>query len=256
MTLQEYYGFPEGTNCTMNYYTIVDFGLDTPINGPIDRLCYSQLNRYALPDMKNCKPTSMYYAFQLLSNVKTYNGLQYLDTSECTDMTGALYSLPANDLDYIRNWDTSNVTSMNAMFQSNNQLIIFDVEWDTSKVKDMQSMFYSCNNLVSICALDCSSVEPNKFPFASYMGDNKTLTTLGGFINLKTSQNNSYGLTKLPNLTYESCINILNGLYDFTGNGETPNSSQGKLKVNQAFMDKLTEEDLNIAILKGWQLLV
>ena len=62
-----------------------------------------------------------------------------------------------------------------------------------------------------------------------------------------------YNLNSLPNLTYESCINVLNGLYDFTGNGETPSSSQGKLKVHQNFLDKVGDE-ISIGTSKGWSI--
>ena len=76
------------------------------------------------------------------------------------------------------------------------------------------------------------------------------LTDFGGLINLKASIT-SYAFNNLPNLSYESCINILNGLYDFVGNGETPTSSQGKLKVHQNFLD-LVGDEISIGTNKGW----
>ena len=77
------------------------------------------------------------------------------------------------------------------------------------------------------------------------------LTDFGGFLNLKSSLTNDRNFKKLPNLTKESCLNILNGLYDFTGNGETPNSEQGQLKVAQSFIDKVGDE-ISIGVAKGW----
>ena len=76
------------------------------------------------------------------------------------------------------------------------------------------------------------------------------LTELGGFINIKVSIEN-YAFTQLPNLTYQSCINVLNGLYDFTGNGKTPTSAQGKLKVHANFLTAVGDE-ISIATNKGW----
>ena len=61
----------------------------------------------------------------------------------------------------------------------------------------------------------------------------------------------TYSFDKTPNLTYESCINILNGLYDFTGNGETPASNQGKLKVHSNFLTTVGDE-ISIGTNKGW----
>ena len=83
--------------------------------------------------------------------------------------------------------------------------------------------------------------------------DLSKITDFGGFLNLKCSLTNDNNLKRLPNLTYESCINVLNGLYDFTGNGETPNSEQGQLKVAQSFIDKVGDE-ISIGVLKGWSI--
>ena len=80
------------------------------------------------------------------------------------------------------------------------------------------------------------------------------LTEMGGLIGLKGSWISTRGLNIMPNLTYQSCINILNGLYDFTGNGETPNTDQGQLRVHPNFLTAVGEE-INIAISKGWTLL-
>lgn len=82
-----------------------------------------------------------------------------------------------------------------------------------------------------------------------YNAANK-LTDFGGLINLKQSIT-SNGFNNMPNLTYESCINILNGLYDFVGNGETPTSTQGKLKVHQNFLN-LVGDEISIGTNKGW----
>ena len=84
-------------------------------------------------------------------------------------------------------------------------------------------------------------------------GELPKLTDFGGFLNLKSSLTSDDNLKRLPNLTKESCINVLNGLYDFTGNGETPNSEQGQLKVAQSFIDKVGDE-ISIGTLKGWSI--
>ncbi len=47
--------------------------------------------------------------------------------------------------------DTTNVTGMNSMFNTCNNLITVDVRgWDTSNVKDMSYMFYKCNSLTTL----------------------------------------------------------------------------------------------------------
>ena len=54
-------------------------------------------------------------------------------------------------------------------------------------------------------------------------------------------------------MTYKNVCNrlVTNNLYDFSGNGETPNSNQGRLKVHANFLDKVGEE-ISIATNKGW----
>jgi len=126
---------------------------------------------------------------------------------------------------------------------------------DTSNVTDMGNMFYnfagSDCKLKSIPPLDCSKVT-NMSSYFGYPSYPRTiLTDVGGWINLKCNWNDGYGLNTCPNLTYESCINVLNGLYDFTGNGETPNSSQGKLKVHANFISTVGDE-ISIGTNKGW----
>ena len=112
-------------------------------------------------------------------------------------------------------------------------------------------MFYSCSNLTSLPALNAQSLNMGQYSGLFGYSELPNLINFGGFLNLKCSLTNDKNLKKLPNLTYESCINVLNGLYDFAGNGETPNSDQGQLKVHQNFLDKVGDE-ISIGINKGW----
>jgi hypothetical protein len=122
---------------------------------------------------------------------------------------------------------------------------------DTSKIRYFSHCFYEAETLKKLSAIDCTSVELMDDFFGGWNGDFKNLTEVGGFLNIKCKMTNNV-LNKAPNLTYESCMNVINGLYDFTGNGETPNSNQGIIKVHSNFIDKLSEEELQIAINKGW----
>jgi len=81
--------------------------------------------------------------------------------------------------------------------------------------------------------------------------DLSKLTYFGGYIGRTESMESNYALNKCPNLSYESCKSILENLYDFTGNGEVPNSSQGKLKVHSNFLTAVGDE-ISIATDKGW----
>ena len=144
--------------------------------------------------------------------------------------------------------DTSNVTDMYYMFQGCSKLETIP-SIDTSKVQTMYRMF-SDTSISSLPEFDCSSLTNIERIFYS-TGDK--LVECGGWKNLKINWTDNYGLSRCPNLSYQSCINILNGLYDFTGNGETPDSNQGKLRVNQRFLD-LVGDEISIAISKGWNI--
>ena len=209
--------------------------------------CY---NIKTIPLIDTSSAKEMNYMFRDCSGLIT---IPELDTSNVTTMTGMFYG--CSKLSSIPKLNTSNVKSMYYMFYGCYELTSIP-PLDTSNVTDIDRMFYGCSGLKEIPELDCGSVTAkDKYPLY-WTSNNSTLTTVGGFKNMKYSWTNNYGLYRSTALTYESCINILNGLYDFTANGETPNSSQGQLKVNQAFMNQLTEEDKNIAISKGWTLQV
>lgn len=193
----------------------------------------SSLDWYGVKDM-----SFMFYECQNLTTIPS------IDTSSVTTMYNAFYGC---NIETIPLLDTSKVTNMQGAFYSCTNLIDIS-EIDTSSVTDMDMMFYGCTGLNRLPALDCSKVTSIDQFFGNYTITN--LLYFGGFINLKRSMTN-YGLEKAPNLTETACINVLNGLYDFTGNNQTPTSSQGKLKVHQNFLDKVGSR-ISIATNKGW----
>ena len=170
-----------------------------------------------------------------------------IETSNVTNMNATFANCYA--LTEVPYMDTSNVTTFYQLFSNCTKLTTIP-QFNSSKVTTMGNMFSNNSSLITIPPLDCSSLTQTE-----WMGGltiNK-LTNVGGFLNLKASCTRN-GFDKTPNLTYESCINILNGLYDFTGNGETPTSSQGQLKVHSNFLTTVGDE-ISIATNKGWQIL-
>lgn len=189
--------------------------------------------------------TNMESMFQNCSNLQT---IPLIDTSNVISMYNMFGS--CNNLQTIPLLNTSNVTNMREMFSQCNNLQTIP-SLDTSKVTEMYNMFHQCFSLTSIPALNAQSLNmPSYFGVFGY-SELPKITDFGGFLNLKYSLTNDNNLKRLPNLTKESCINVLNGLYDFTGNGETPNGDQGQLKVAQSFIDKVGEE-ISIGVNKGW----
>ena len=191
--------------------------------------------------------TDMSHMFYECNSLET---IPLIDTSNVTDMYGMFEG--CSNLQTIPQLNTSNVTNMSAMFMFCNNLQTIP-EIDTSNVTNMRFMFsmraYQANHLSSLPKFNCQKVTNISDYFAS--NGMSSLTDVGGWENLKCNWNDAYGLVTCPNLTHQSCINILNGLYDFTGNGETPNSNQGKLKVAQSFLDKVGDE-ISIGVAKGW----
>lgn len=70
-----------------------------------------------------------------------------------------------------------------------------------------------------------------------------------------TAKTSRFDLDDLANDIYLSLLQkddeLIEGLYDFTGNNQTPSSSQGKLKVHANFLAKVGDE-ISIGTNKGW----
>lgn len=203
-------------------------------------------------DFSNISNDDLVRFFQS-SNIQNLNGLENIDTSQLTSLMNTFYGCNnLSDISAIYNWDVSNVTYMSYLFYECNKLTNIDLsQWNTNKVTTMERMFYYNSNIVSLSAIYCGAIATkNSYPLYNCAN----LTDVGGFIDMKMSWDNNYGLTKCPNLTYESCINVLNGLYDFVGNSETPDSNQGVLKVHANFLTTVGDE-ISIATNKGWQVI-
>lgn len=175
------------------------------------------------------------------------------DTSKVQSMYQTFYN--CYKLETVPLFDTSAVTNMNGMFNTCSVLTTIP-SFNTSNVRDMRSMFASCNKLQSIPALDCSAVSQIGY-FFGYSAIN-TLTEMGGLINLGMSNTlsgslngtTSSFLNYAPNLTKESVLNIINGLYDRASAGY----SILNLKMHANHLAMLTDEEKAIATNKGWAL--
>ena len=161
--------------------------------------------------------TALDYFFHSCKNLKT---VPLFDTSKVSVMSYAFYG--CSSLNTIPLFDTSKVTNMQYMFNGcTNLQTIPDI--DTSNVTNMTYMFYiyaGNKNLISLPKFECGKVGNMNRYFAYSADGMSSLTDVGGWENLKIDWNDNYGLRACPNLTYQSCINILNGLYDFVGNGK------------------------------------
>jgi surface protein len=169
------------------------------------------------------KVTNMKYMFY---NCRKLTSISELDCSSCTDMSDTFYGCK--------------------VLQSISLL-------NTGKVTNMSYLFYGCPGLVTIPELDCSSVT-NMSWMLHPNSTTPALTNLGGFKNLgaKSTLTNSSGyfLDSQPNVTHDSLMNVINGLYD----RKTAGYSVITLKFGSANLAKLTDEEKAIATNKGFTL--
>ena len=210
----------------------------------MERMFWHCSSLTTIPQLDTSKVTQMSSMFDGCSSLIS---IPVLDTSKVKEM----YSMfgYCSSLKTIPKFDTSNVTSMESMFTQCKALITIP-QLITSNVTNMRHMFYGCDSLTTIPQLDASSIKDIDYMFG-YSNMTK-ITDLGGFKNLKVDWNSNYGLNRLPNLTYQSIMSIINNLYDFRGNGDT--TTTRTLKIHSNAMAMLTDDDKAIAVNKGWTL--
>ena len=238
-----------GINFALSTFTEVPEWADFSNITDMDDMFKECINLQTIPQIDTSNVTAMSNMFYDCHNLQT---IALLNTSNAAYMNG-MFGFCIN-LQTIPSIDTSNVTNMNYMFEycSNLQTI---PQLNTSNVTGMISMFDGCLSLTSIPALNAQSLNMSQYSGIFGNEDIPNLTDFGGFLNLKCSLINDGNLKRLPNLTYQSCINVLNGLYDFVAAGETPNNNQGQLKVHQNFLDKVGNE-ISIGTSRGWTITV
>lgn len=176
-------------------------------------------------------------------------------------------------------YDFSNVTDVNSMFDSCRNLTSAPL-FDTSNISDMGSFFGGCRNLTSIPQYNTSNAT-NVF---NMLGDCWNLTTVpefdlsgmdgkilnctrifassnyvinfGGFKDLGKAyqnSNNSYRdvlLQSQSKLSYESCKNVINKVYDLTLKPDYTNTP--KIRFHATPYALLSPDDIAIATSKGW----
>ncbi len=103
------------------------------------------------PSFASARPTSTYDWFGEMQGVVSITGIDYLNTSEVTNMAYMFYGCTGlRSLD-LSGFNTSKVTDMNSMFNHCNSLTSLDLSsFNTARVTDMSMMFQTCLNLVTI----------------------------------------------------------------------------------------------------------
>ena len=183
-------------------------------------------------------------------------------TIDCSGMNSLSYAFISTQLtEYPKLVNTSQIFNMQNSYYLCSKFST--LEWfDTSGIEIMDSAFYGCSKLTTIPELDASKVNSLSSTFKNC----SKLTTFGGLKNLgmaylTTSSANitkyTLDLSSCSNLTHDSLMSVINGLYDLNltynvANGGTLYTQQ--LVLGSTNLAKLTEEEKAIATNKGWTL--
>ena len=195
----------------------------------------------SVPQLDTSSATNLSGMFRGCSSLTS---VPQLDTSKATHLGGMFSS--CSSLTSVPQLSTSSAIDISSMFQNCTSLTSVP-QLDTSSVRNMIQLFEGCISLTSIPLLDCSSITA---PYAPFGDGFLNITDLGGFKNLKVSWDHNF-LDRVPNATVESLMNVINNLYDLTANG----LSGQTLRFGTANLKKLTDEQIAVAIAKGWTLI-
>lgn len=112
------------------------------------------------PAFANARPTKCNEWFQNYVNLTSIEGIEYLNTSQVTDMHNMFYNCYHLQTTDFSGFDTRKVKDMSNMFYNCGSLKSLDISnFNTSEVTDMRNMFYHCIGLTS---LDLSHLNTSK----------------------------------------------------------------------------------------------
>ena len=99
----------------------------------------------------NARPTSCYEWFCGCTHLTIIEGIEYLNTTNVTDMSDMFATCSRLTTLDVSHFDTQNVTNMIGIFYACHALTTLDVSnFDTKNVKDMGGMFCSCSALTTL----------------------------------------------------------------------------------------------------------
>ena len=141
---------------------------------------------------------------ELIKNIKELlykreNDLNCIDTSAITDMSFLFLNINViiDNID-VSNWDVSNVTTMEGLFNNCKKFNCDLNKWDVSNVKDMKYMFYNSGNFdCDLSNWDVSKVE-------------NMYTMFEGCSKFKGKGLENWDVSKVENISYMffDCINF------------------------------------------------
>ena len=121
-------------------------------------------------------PTSTYYWFGNMGNLTTITGIEYLNTSEVTDMSWMFCGCNLLTSLDLSSFNTENVTDMNRMFYYciNLTRIFVGSSWTTTNVTNSELMFGGCMKLVGCEGTSYEDTNPQDKSYAHIDGGAST----------------------------------------------------------------------------------
>lgn len=156
------------------------------------------------------RPT--YFSFYGCKDLISIENIQYLDTSNITDMSHMFdlcYSLRNLDL---KNFNTSNVKNMYNMFGMCKTLKSLDLSsFNTANVTDMEGMFYVCSSLTSLDLGNFNTTNVTDMGLMFHSCSSLSSINVSSFntTNVTDMAGMFYGCSSLTNLDV-SCFNTAN----------------------------------------------
>ncbi len=159
--LPEAYACYTESNTTLTFYydglrssrpgTTYNLNTDSNFPGWYTHDTYANVTKVVIdPFFADARPTTTYSWFSDMNNLETIEGMNYLNTSEVTNMVAMFKGcVHLTNLD-LSSFNTSKVTNMNAMFYncSSLQIIFVDDDWTTAAVTKSSFMFTNCTSLL------------------------------------------------------------------------------------------------------------
>jgi surface protein len=168
------------------------------------------------------------------------------DMSAVTNAINAFYNCSNLVSVNMTGWNMTNIKNISQVFQNCTSLTSLDLSsWGVSNATTVQSLFEGCSSLTSlnIDGWDFSNVTA----YNDWMKNCNALTTITGSIFNLGKSASSINVSN-TNLTHDSLMVLINGLYDRTG------LSQGTLKVNATELALLSTSEIAVATNKNWNI--
>ena len=175
---------------------------------------------------------------------------------------------------------------LNSLFYGCSNLLEIDFNGTTTEnISRMPSMFYGCSKLTKIPTISTKMISGSPFlstyPMQSIFYNCTKVVDFGGFVDCEkitdwgnasncpfyyltslvniaqfgTIKGMNFSVSRCTNLSVDSLMVLINALYNYVGNNETPTApSYSKLTLGSTNLAKLTDAQKAVATAKGWTL--